>query len=118
MAPVYVCSLCVYCGVNWRGSGRQAEAIENLRNRGWRINSAKNSHTAATAIANQYVQFEHTFHQLRPGIVPWMTPGWFLKIFAVGIFPLFSSSTAAADSPHHFAYPGSGTAFPTIDSNV
>jgi hypothetical protein len=47
-----------------------------------------------------------------------MTPGWFLKIFAVGIFPLFSSTTAAADSPHHFAYPGSGTALSTIDSNV
>ena len=32
--------------------------------------------------------------------------------------PSFPSTTAAADSPHHFAYPGSGTAFPTIDSNV
>jgi hypothetical protein len=39
---IMVCAPC--CRVNWRGSGRQAETIENFHNRLVAINSAKNAH--------------------------------------------------------------------------
>jgi hypothetical protein len=56
----------LYCGVNWRGPGRQAKTIENLYNRVWGMNGTKNPHAAATAIAFQNVRVPHALHQFSP----------------------------------------------------